>query len=128
MCKYTQISEHDRVTTEVVAGVFDEDEVDVVRYAQRAVRKVQVALVVDAYLTYVRGTVPVNTGDRKTHALHMLFDVGETTLRTVLDRKRYEKWLKLSGATVPFEDVLKLLDEALPESEIGKARSKSCVR
>lgn len=112
-CAHADLAYRDSLTSSEIANVLKIPIADVEEDANRAKKRIQAALVAEAYISYAVKEESINIKDKKYPAIFRLLKVTPERLRQILLRSKYDTWKKMSGAEVPFETICLLFKKVL---------------
>jgi hypothetical protein len=113
-CRFSSVAFEDALSTEQMASLFNQDEADIQRLVETGKVRIEVACVIDAYLSTLDdvrvGTVNSREADDvKTPSVLRIFGIRSTDLPKILDQERYTQWKSRSGVDVSLQDIEALL-------------------
>jgi hypothetical protein len=104
-CAHNELAYDENLTHDEVARILILPVEEVKRRAERAQRRIKIAMVVDAYLGYSNPQSVNTVVEKKEHPIFRLFNLPRTRLKAVLNKERYEKWREMAKVDVTFEDI-----------------------
>lgn len=113
-CRFSSVAFEDAMSAEQIAVLFEQDEDEVRKLIDTGKMRIEVACVIDAYLSTLDdvrvGTVNSREADDvKTPSVLRIFGIRSTDLPKILDQERYSQWKSRSGADVSLQDIEALL-------------------
>lgn len=111
-CAYRNLCSEEDLTAEDISKGLGVDLEEVKKSIQAAYRRIQVALVFDSYLDYLKFPKTVNNSCEKTKdkvpAVLALFNLTKDQLNYALQIDKYEEWRRLSKVDISFKDIQSL--------------------
>lgn len=118
-CAHAELAYAENLTPEHIARVLGVPLENVVEEVQKATKRIKVALVADAYISYSMQNLPETVNNQVNRESSVVFRVLKTNpsiLKRILLRSRYEAWREMSKVEVSFENLCQLFQKALTRS------------
>jgi hypothetical protein len=122
VCKYNELSHAESLSIEEIAEILEVSVQEVREQATKGVKRIQVALAIDAYIAYVNGhTVSdhtVNSVSGKFQPVFRLLNFAPNQVRKLFNKDRYEKWQTMSKVDITYKEVVALFGPVLNLKEV----------
>ena len=108
-CMYHKFAADSEMTHEEISNVTGVSLEEVHRLARAGLKRIQIAIAIDAYLDTLSG-IRQKTVNTNVPSVLRIFGLHTDDLPKVLNEDRYQNWKKRSGVDITFEEVSTLLN------------------